>query len=159
MIFQTLALAISLAVSAAPQHAHTDRTLEMVVVSRYTFAVTIETLKRAAIEEKYGVQGVHELSKILTEKGFPRENLTVIEVCSPKMAADSLKNDVLAGLMMPCPIMIWEEDGKVLVATFDTRAMARMYRGDQMGAIGESVYNSLKKILSSVERQQEPRLP
>jgi uncharacterized protein (DUF302 family) len=124
----------------------------MTVVSKYTFAVTIETIKRAATAEKYGVQGVHELSKILTEKGFPRENLTVVEVCNPKHATDALSNDVLAGLMMPCPIMIWEEDGKVLVSTFDTRAMARMYRGESMADVGQEVYTSLKKILASVEK-------
>lgn len=151
-MISTLALAVAMAVSAAPQHAHTQRSMEMTVVSKYTFAVTIETIKRVAIEEKYGVQGVHELSKILTEKGFPRKNMTIVEVCHPKHANDALNNDVLAGLMMPCPIMIWEEDGKILVSTIDTRAMARMYRGDQMMAIGETVYNSLRKILSSVEK-------
>ena len=143
----TLALAAAI---SAPQHAHTERTMEMTVVSKYTFAVTIETIKKAATAEKYGVQGVHEMSKILTEKGFPRKNLSVIEVCNPKSANDSLENDVLAGLMMPCPIMVWEEDGKVLVATIDTRVMARMYRGDSMRTVGESVYQSLRKILSSV---------
>jgi len=150
-MFHTIAFAISLA-AGATQHAHMDRTLEIVVVSKYTFAVTIETIKRAATEEKYGVQGVHELSKILTDKGFPRKNLTVVEVCNPKQAASSLDNDVLAGLMMPCPIMVWEEDGRVLVATFNTRVMARMYRGDGMKETGEAVYNSLRKILSSVEK-------
>jgi uncharacterized protein (DUF302 family) len=152
MFIQALALAASIVV-APPQHAHTDRQLEMTVVSKFTFAVTVETIKKAATAEKYGVQGVHELSKILTEKGFPRENLTVVEVCNPQHATDALKNDVLAGLMMPCPIMIWEENGKVLVSTIDTRAMARMYRGSGMSAVGETVYRSLRKILNSVENQ------
>ena len=144
------ALTLALAAMSAPQHGHMDRTMEMTVVSKYTFGVTIETIKKAATAEKYGVQGVHELSKILTEKGFPRRNLTVVEVCNPKSASDSLDNDVMAGLMMPCPIMVWEEDGKVLVATIDTRVMAKMYRGTSMRAVGESVYQSLRKILSSV---------
>ena len=152
MFIQALALAASIAATPAPQHAHTERQLEMTVVSRYTFAVTIEEVKKASIAEKYGVQGVHELSKILTEKGFPRPNLTVVEICHPGHATAALNNDVLAGLMMPCPIMIWEEDGKVLVSTIDTRAMSRMYRGAGMSAVGEEVYRSLKKILSAVEK-------
>jgi len=152
MFIQALALAASIAV-APPQHAHTDRQLEMTVVSQYTFAVTIETIKRAATAEKYGVQGVHELSKILTEKGFPRENLTVVEVCHPAHATEALNNDVLAALMMPCPILIWQEDGRVLVSTIDTRVMAKMYRGSGMSGVGETVYRSLKKILSSVEKK------
>jgi len=151
-MINALVLAVTMAISAAPQHAHTQRSLETTVISKYTFAVTIETIKHAATAEKYGVQGVHELSKILTEKGFPRKNLTVVEVCNPKHATDALNNDVLAGLMMPCPIMIWEEEGRILVSTFDTRAMAKMYRGDGMARIGQEVYASLRKILASVEK-------
>jgi uncharacterized protein (DUF302 family) len=149
MMLQAFAVALSLAI-ATPQHNHENRSMEMTVVSKYTFAVTVETIKKSATAEKYGVQGVHELSKILTEKGYPRDNLTVVEVCNPKSANDSLNNDVLAGLMMPCPIMVWEEDGKVLVSTIDTRVMARMYRGNTMRDVGETVYRSLRKILSSV---------
>lgn len=154
MMIQALALAAAILAPQTPQHAHSNRTLEMTVVSQFTFAVTVETIKRAATAEKYGVQGVHELSKILTAKGFPRDNLTVVEVCEPAHANAALNNDVLAGLMMPCPIMVWEEDGRVLVSTIDTRAMARMYRGNTMKSVGETVYQSLKKILASVQKKQ-----
>lgn len=157
-MFQTIALAFSIAVSApVVQDPHSHRSLEMIVVSKYTFEVTVETIKRASTAEKYGVQGVHKMSEILTEKGFPRDNLVVIEVCNPKGADDALNNDVLAGLMMPCPVMVWEEGGKVLVATFDTRVMAKMYRGNSMAAVGESVYRSLRKILASVDKAEGKR--
>jgi uncharacterized protein (DUF302 family) len=152
MFIQAFALSATLLATPAPQHKHIDRQLEMTVVSKYTFAVTIETIKKAAVAENYGVQGVHELSKLLTDKGFPRANLTVVEVCNPAHANAALNNDVLAALMMPCPILVWEEDGMVLVSTFDTRAMAKMYRGTSMSTVGEDVYRSLVKILSSVDK-------
>jgi uncharacterized protein (DUF302 family) len=76
----------------------------------------------------------------------------VVEVCNPAHANAALNNDVLAALMMPCPILVWEEDGMVLVSTFDTRAMAKMYRGTSMSTVGEDVYRSLVKILSSVDK-------
>lgn len=126
--------------------------MEMVVESRFGFQETIEKIKEAAIAEKYGVQGVHELSKILTEKGFPREPLTIVEVCNPKAASESLDNDILVGLMMPCPIQVYQVDDKVFVATFDTRAMSRMYDGLTMKQTGEAVYTALKKILKAVEK-------
>lgn len=151
-MFLSIALALSAVLPVEPQHGHMDRKLETVVVSKYTFAVTIETIKRAATAEKFGVQGTHELSKILTEKGFPRKNLTVVEVCNPRLASESLDNDVLAGLMMPCPIMVWEEDGKVLVATFNTNVMATMFRGKEMARVGREVDEALRKILESVEK-------
>lgn len=127
--------------------------LEMTVESSLPFKETIEAIKMAAAAEKYGHQGTHPLSDILTSKGFPTKPLAIVEVCNPKAASDSIKNDPMAALMMPCPIMVWEKDGKVMVTTFDTRIMAQMYRGKTMPEVGSRVYKSLKSILSSVEKR------
>ncbi|MBX3118935.1 MAG: DUF302 domain-containing protein [Fimbriimonadaceae bacterium] len=126
--------------------------LEMTVESSLPFDQTIEALKMAGAAEKYGFQGLHPLSDILATKGFPREKLYILEICNPKSASDSLKNDVMTGLMMPCPIMIWMKGDKVMVTTFDTRAMAKMYRGKDMASIGDKVYKDLRLILSAVAK-------
>jgi uncharacterized protein (DUF302 family) len=126
--------------------------LEFEVVSKFDFDTTIEKVKEAATAEKYGVQGVHEISKILTEKGFPRERLTIVEVCNPGAASASLNADVRTGLHMPCPVMVYEKSGKVMVMTFDTRTMATLYEGGSaMTETGGKVYTALRKILDSVD--------
>ena len=131
--------------------------LEYSVVSKYDFDTTIEKIKEAAIAEKYGVQGTHEISKILTEKGFPRERLTIVEICNPKAASESLQQDIRTSLMMPCPVSVFLNDGEVHVMTFNTAQMAAMYEGDQMPAIGARVNEALMKILSSVDENAETR--
>jgi uncharacterized protein (DUF302 family) len=138
-------------VGTSPQHAGRPA-LEFEVVSRYDFDTTIEKVKETATAEKYGVQGVHEISKILTEKGFPRERLTIVEVCNPGSASASLNADIRTGLHMPCPVMVYEKAGKVMVMTFDTRTMATMYEGGAaMTETGGKVYAALRKILDSVD--------
>lgn len=128
--------------------------MEMTVESSLPFDKTIEALKMAGAAEKYGFQGLHPLSDVLASKGFPREKLHILEICQPKAAHDALNNDVMAGLMMPCPIMVWQKGDKVMVSTFDTRKMSHMYRGSAMPEIGNRVYKSLKIILSSVEKRR-----
>lgn len=126
--------------------------LEFEVVSKFDFDTTIEKVKEAAIAEKYGVQGVHPISDILTEKGFPRDRLTIVEVCNPASASASLNADIRTGLHMPCPVMVYEKGGKVMVMTFDTRTMAAMYEGGTaMQDTGAKVYASLRKILDAVD--------
>jgi uncharacterized protein (DUF302 family) len=126
--------------------------LEFEVESRFDFDATVEKVKEAATAEKYGVQGVHPISDILKEKGFPRERLTIVEVCNPASASASLNADVRTGLHMPCPVMVYEKDGKVMVMTFDTRTMATMYSGGKaMTETGENVYTALRKILDAVD--------
>ena len=53
--------------------------------------------------EKNGFQGSHDVSGTLANQGFPRESLLVKEFCNPKMASVELKEDVIAGLMIPSP--------------------------------------------------------
>ena len=126
--------------------------LEFEVVSRYDFDATVEKIKETATAEKYGVQGVHPISDILRDKGFPRERLTIVEVCNPASANASLNADVRTGLHMPCPVMVYEKAGKVHVMTFDTRTMAGMYSGGAaMTETGGKVYAALRKILDSVD--------
>ena len=126
--------------------------LEMQVVSRLGFDETVEKIKEAAIAEKYGVQGVHPLSQVLTDKGFPRERLTIVEVCNPASATGALNNDIRSGLHMPCPLMVYEKEGVVHVMTFDTRTMATLYEGSTMTETGAAVYMALRKILDSVDK-------
>ncbi|HVL38901.1 MAG TPA: DUF302 domain-containing protein [Fimbriimonadaceae bacterium] len=126
--------------------------MEIVVESKYGFEETVEKVKQAAEAEKYPVQGVHEISAILESKGFPREPLTVVEVCNAKSASASLENDIRVALMMPCPIAVYREDGKIKVMTFNTRQMAMMYKGATMAQVGAEVDVALRKILFAVAK-------
>ena len=126
--------------------------LETTVESRLDFAATVEAIKAAAEAEKDPVQGVHEMSKILTGKGFPREPLTVVEVCNAKMASQSLDQDIRVALMMPCPITVYQKGDRVFAMTFDTRQMSAMYSGDRMAEVGAAVDVSLRRILDAVKK-------
>jgi uncharacterized protein (DUF302 family) len=138
--------------AAAKEKPSARPNLEMTVESSLPFDQTVEAIKMAAKAENYGFQGLHPLSDVLASKGFPREKLHILEVCKPKEASDALKNDVRAGLTMPCPIMVWMKGERVFVTTYDTRIMSQMYNGKDMPKIGASVYFALKNILSSVAK-------
>lgn len=128
--------------------------LEITVESRFGFEETIEKLKEAAAAEKFGVQGLHEISKILTEKGYPREPLAVLEVCHPGHASVALEQDINIALMIPCPISIYEKDGKVFVSTFNTKKMATMYKGEKMPEVAAAVDEAMRKILQAISVEE-----
>ncbi len=117
------------------------------------FDQTIEALKMAASAEKYGFQGRHDVSDTLAKKGFPRERLVVLEFCNPKNAAAALEEDIAVGLMIPCPIMVWQKGSKVMVSTMDARMMGMMFQGKKMESIGKSVAADLRRIMSVIEKK------
>jgi uncharacterized protein (DUF302 family) len=126
--------------------------LDITVESSLSFDATMDALKMSAGAEKYGFQGSHDVSGTLAKKGFPRERLVVMEFCNPKMASVALKEDVMAGLMIPCPIMVWQKGSKVMVTAMDASLMGSMFRGRGMAAVGNTVAKDMRRILSTVAK-------
>lgn len=127
--------------------------MEWQVESRYDFDATIAAIVAEAPVHKYTVLKVHEQSKILASKGFPREPVTIIEVCNAKASSIALNHDIRSGLMMPCPIMVYQKSEKVFVMTYDTRIMSSFYEGGKpMAETGEAVYKDLQKIIKSIRK-------
>lgn len=149
-IFCALFLSLSgLTAVQTPQKPKLDVTVE----SSLGFEQTVEALKMAAAAEKYGYQGMHDVAATLAKKGFPRERLVVLEFCNPKNASEALKEDIMIGLMIPCPIMVWQKGSKVMVSTMDGAMMGMMFEGKNMKRLGKTVAADLRRILAVIEKK------
>jgi uncharacterized protein (DUF302 family) len=82
-----------------------------------TFSQAVEAVKDAARLHGFTVGFVHELSENWAKKGIEREPVSIVEVCSAEHASRVLDEDILIGLMLPCPVMVYEQDGDVLIST------------------------------------------
>jgi uncharacterized protein (DUF302 family) len=123
---------------------------EFEVKSKFDFEDTVARLEAAVPEHKMTVLGVHPMSKTLTEKGFPREPISVIEVCNAKLASQALEDDIRVALMVPCPIAVYEKAGQVFVLAMDTRMLSQTYEGPRLQQLGEEMYEALKALLLTV---------
>jgi uncharacterized protein (DUF302 family) len=84
-------------------------------VSAKDFDAAVEAVKQA--DAGFRVLAVHDVAATLAEKGFQRERVTIVEVCNAKYASQVLAADVKIGLMLPCPVMVYGDQGKVFVTT------------------------------------------
>lgn len=66
----------------------------------------------------------HDVAATLGEKGFRRDPLKIVEICNARYANEVLQKDIMAALMLPCPIAVYEKEGNV---TFQ-RNVAFCYR-------------------------------
>ncbi len=128
--------------------------LEFQVESRFDFDSTVAAIIAEAPAHKFTVLKVHEMSKTLAERGFPRkEPVTIIEVCNAKAASTALNLDIRSGLMMPCPVIVYQKEGRTFVMTNDTRILSDFYTGGApMKQTGQDVYLALTKILNSAKK-------
>jgi uncharacterized protein (DUF302 family) len=91
--------------------------LDYTVETGKDFDAAVEAVKQGVADAGFRVQFVHDVAATLAEKGFQRERVTIVEMCNAKYASQVLAADVKIGLMLPCPIMVYAEQGKVFIST------------------------------------------
>jgi len=112
-----------------------------------SYAEAIEAVKEAAAAHSFRVSFVHDIAETLRERGFAREPLSIIEMCNAKFASQALEEDVLIGLMLPCPVMVYEQDGDVLISTMRPTLIDSLFPDAEITHIAREVEAKIFEIV------------
>ena len=123
--------------------------LDYTVRTAKGFDEAVEAVKKATADAGFRVQFVHDLAATLTEKGFPRERVTIVEMCNAKYASQVLAADVKIGLMLPCPIMVYAEKGEVFITTMRATLIAGLFPDADISAVAAQVEKVLIDVVDA----------
>ena len=113
--------------------------LDYTITTDKTYAEAVQAVVDATAAHGFRVQFVHDVAETLAEKGFDREPVTIVEICNAKFASQVLARDVKIGLMLPCPVMVYEQGGVVSISTMRPSLMGGMYPEADIGEIAAQV--------------------
>ena len=97
------------------------------VLTDKSFTQAVEDVQTALTERGFRVQFVHDVQATLAERGFEREPLTIIETCNAKHAHAVLAADPKIALMLPCPVVVYEQEGERFISTLRPSAISDFY--------------------------------
>ncbi len=81
-----------------------------------------------AVEQKgWTIFQIYDLRERLKAKGFEQKRLKIIEICSAKHANNFLNKNKLISLCMPCKINVFEENGKVKIASMNPAMISQLF--------------------------------
>jgi len=123
--------------------------LDYTIRTEKPFDDAVEAVVQATIDAGFKMQFVHDVSATLAEKGFERERVTIIEVCNAKYASQVLAADVKIGLMLPCPIMVYAEDGSVFISTMRPSLIGGFFPEADIGDVAAAVESILIGVIDS----------
>lgn len=110
----------------------------------------VDAVVEASEAAGFKVLAVHDVAATLAEKGFDREPVSIVEVCNARYASAVLAEDPKIGLMLPCPLMVYEEGGQVLLSTMLPTLIGGFFPEADLGDVPGEVERILVGILEGL---------
>lgn len=112
---------------------------------------------RAALQnEGFGI-----LTEIDIEAAF-REKLErsfrpykILGACNPPLAYEALSSEIEIGALLPCNVLLYEDDGAVVVSAMDPEAVLSLVSSPEVEKIAGEVKERLERVLEEVSRSGE----
>ena len=126
---------------------------------QYGFSKTIDLTYEQAIEkvtaelkkEGFGILTKIDLREKFKEKlGIDFKKYAILGACHPPSAHKAVLAEENIGLLLPCNVIIYEKDDKVVISVIKPMMMMQMIDNEQLRQVAETVEAKLKVVFDSI---------
>ena len=119
-----------------------------VVTSDKSLDQVCSDLEKAVVAHKFGLMATHNIRETMAKKGvdFDRE-CRIFEVCNPHQAKKVLESRMEVSTALPCRISVFEEEGKVKMATMKPSMMLGIFDAPDLDGVAAEVETSMMAIM------------
>jgi uncharacterized protein (DUF302 family) len=123
---------------------------------KYGFGIEVELpfdqaqdlVTNALREEGFGVLTEIDVSTTIKEKvGAELPPYVILGVCNPQLANRALGEDIDIGLLLPCNVVVRQENHSTLVSVLDPDVMSRLSEAPGLKAIASEAHEKLEWAL------------
>ncbi|MFH1391880.1 MAG: DUF302 domain-containing protein [Candidatus Diapherotrites archaeon] len=80
------------------------------------------------------------------------DNYKILGACNPRFALKALKSEKEIGLLMPCNVIIFEDNGKVFVSAILPTIAMQMIQNPELESVAQEVEEKFKKVIDEVAK-------
>ncbi len=117
----------------------------------YGFDEAIERVTEELKKEGFGILSEIDVKATLKKKmdiDFP--NYKILGACNPPLAHKALSAEPEIGLLLPCNVIVYENNNEVSVSAIDAQAMFKIVDRDDIEPIAEEVNKKLKQVIENL---------
>lgn len=117
-----------------------------------TFDEALVAVPEALKTEGFGILTQIEVDSVFRQKlDRPFRRYRILGACNPNLAHRALSSNLLAGVMLPCNVVLWENDeGKCELAAIDPREAPAAHADAAIGELAQEVYSRLSRVVASL---------
>lgn len=115
------------------------------------FAEAAERAREALKGEGFGVLCEIDIREKMREKlGVDFTNYVILGACNPQLAYEGLKSEKELGLLLPCNVVVYEDNCKSVVSAIDARKMMSVVGNRDLEAVAELVNEKLRRAVDGI---------
>jgi uncharacterized protein (DUF302 family) len=102
-------------------------------------------------KEGFGVLTTIDVKETLKAKlnvEFPR--YVILGACNPPFAHKALQAEEAIGLLLPCNVIVYEKEGRTMVAAFDPTVITAVVDNPDLRPIANEIRDRLARVIESV---------
>jgi uncharacterized protein (DUF302 family) len=116
-----------------------------------SFDDTLVRARAALAEEGFGILCEIDVQATMSAKlGISRDPYTILGACDPTLAHRALTAEPQLGVLLPCNVVVFVDDGTTVVSTVAAEEMLGLVGNPSLEAIAREVAERLERVLEHV---------
>lgn len=116
-----------------------------------TYSEAVDKTKEALKAEGFGVLCEIDVQATLKAKlGVDRTPYVILGACNPTLAHQALEAEPDLGLLLPCNVVVYEDQGQVFVKAIEPGKMLSVVGNPDLDPVAKQVREKLERVLASI---------
>jgi uncharacterized protein (DUF302 family) len=117
------------------------------------YAQAVERVTAALKDQGFGVLTEIDVQATLKKKlGVDFRKYVILGACNPPLAHQALNADLEIGLLLPCNVIVYEDDGASVVAIIDPIAMLEVAGNPALETVAREARARLRRVIAALGR-------
>ena len=118
-----------------------------------SYEETIAKVTGALSAEGFGILTSIDVKETMKKKlDVDFRKYTILGVCNPPLAHKSLSARPDVGLLLPCNVIVYEDDGKTVVNIIDPLSMTSFIQDPALDQVASEAYQRLKRVSEAIRK-------
>jgi uncharacterized protein (DUF302 family) len=115
------------------------------------FAAVVSETINALEDEGFGVLCDIDVQKTLKKKlDEDFRQYRILGACNPQLAHQGLKEDVELGTLLPCNVVVYEDDDSIVVSAVDPQRLIDVTDNDDLDPIGDDAHERFERVFETL---------